>query len=106
MHFWIRRSALAAVLVLSVSACAGENGAEPTALPTTTTTTATTEAPARTTGAGGTVEDTSTTLGATTSPPQVEGPVAPDFVFALADGSSFSLSDEQKPVYLVFWAEW
>ena len=29
-----------------------------------------------------------------------------DFTFALADGSEFALSAEQKPVYLVFWAEW
>ena len=98
MQHWIRRSALAAVIVLSVAACAGDGGAEATVPPTTTT--ATSQAP----GAGG--EDTSTTLGVTAAPPQIEGPAAPDFVFALADGSSFSLSDEQKPVYLVFWAEW
>ena len=35
-----------------------------------------------------------------------DGPPAPDFELALADGSTFKLSDEQKPVYLVFWAEW
>ena len=112
MQHWIRRSALAAVIVLSVAACAGDGGAEANLAPTTTTatsqapTTATSQAPGSTTGAGAGGEDTSTTLGVTAAPPQIEGPAAPDFVFALADGSSFSLSDEQKPVYLVFWAEW
>lgn len=36
----------------------------------------------------------------------VDGPPAPDFELAVADGSVFKLSDEQKPVYIVFWAEW
>jgi cytochrome oxidase Cu insertion factor (SCO1/SenC/PrrC family) len=31
---------------------------------------------------------------------------APDFTLALGTGESFTLSAEQKPVYLVFWAEW
>ncbi len=44
--------------------------------------------------------------GDTTPAPAVEGPAAPDFDLTLSDGSSFSLSAEQKPVYLVFWAEW
>jgi ABC-type Fe3+-hydroxamate transport system substrate-binding protein len=37
-----------------------------------------------------------------------EGPLAPDFTLALgADGSeTFVLSQEAKPVYMVFWAEW
>ena len=39
-------------------------------------------------------------------PPSFDGPPAPNFELALADGSSFVLSDEQKPVYLIFWAEW
>lgn len=39
-------------------------------------------------------------------PPAVDGPPAPDFTIALADGSSFTLSAEEKPVYMVFWAEW
>jgi len=36
----------------------------------------------------------------------VDGPLAPDFTIALGDGGEFTLSAEQKPVYLVFWAEW
>ena len=35
-----------------------------------------------------------------------ETPVAPDFELALGDGGTFRLSDETKPVFLVFWAEW
>ena len=38
--------------------------------------------------------------------PSVDGPPAPDFELVLADGGSFSLADEQKPTYMVFWAEW
>jgi len=36
----------------------------------------------------------------------IDGPPAPDFTLALGDGGEFTLSAEQKPVYLVFWAEW
>ena len=36
-----------------------------------------------------------------------DGPPAPDFFMTLENRSSgFQLSDEQKPVYMVFWAEW
>ncbi len=73
-----------------------------------------------TTVAAQTGEDGSTTSttveGTTTMPPETEaspstaapidGPPAPDFTLALGDGGEFTLSAEQKPVYLVFWAEW
>lgn len=32
--------------------------------------------------------------------------VAPDFSLALGDGSTFTLSEEARPVFMVFWAEW
>lgn len=35
-----------------------------------------------------------------------EGPVAPDFTLALEPSGEFVLSQEVKPVYMVFWAEW
>jgi hypothetical protein len=35
-----------------------------------------------------------------------DGPSAPDFTLALGDGTSFSLSEESKPVYMIFWADW
>jgi len=43
---------------------------------------------------------------ATPNPVVVDGPPAPDFTLALDGGEVFSLSAEQKPVYMVFWAEW
>lgn len=68
-----------------------------------------------TSGTDGTTSDTEASDGGTddteapasTDPPP-EGPVAPDFTLALgADGSeSFVLSQEAKPVFMVFWAEW
>ena len=33
-------------------------------------------------------------------------PLAPDFTLELGDGASFTLSEGERPVYLVFWAEW
>ncbi len=50
----------------------------------------------------------------TTTIPDSEGPsttasdrpVAPDFTLELNDGGSYTLSEGEKPVYLVFWAEW
>jgi hypothetical protein len=62
-----------------------------------------------------TAEDTSTTRdsmgdsGASLVPNATiapEGPAAPDFTIALGDGGSFTLSEEAKPVYMIFWAEW
>jgi hypothetical protein len=38
--------------------------------------------------------------------PPIDGPVAPPFELALHSGDVFSLAAEQKPIYLVFWAEW
>lgn len=47
-------------------------------------------------------EDTS----AEEAKPLPEGPSAPDFTLALEPGGEFVLSQEVKPVYMVFWAEW
>jgi hypothetical protein len=40
--------------------------------------------------------------------PPPEGPPAPDFTLALGEGGSdtFTLSQESKPVFMIFWAEW
>ena len=35
-----------------------------------------------------------------------EGPVAADFTIDLNKTGTFTLSEEARPVYLVFWAEW
>lgn len=31
---------------------------------------------------------------------------APDFSLELGDGGTFTLSEETRPVFMVFWAEW
>jgi hypothetical protein len=47
--------------------------------------------------------------GATLVPNQTiapEGPAAPDFTMALANGDTFTLSEQATPVYMIFWADW
>lgn len=100
-----RLAALAPVVALLVAACgSGDPGA---GSPSTTTTTipaepATTVSPSPDSTAAA---DTTTTTAAST-PTTSDRPLAPDFTLALGDGGSFTLSEEQKPVYMVFWAEW
>jgi hypothetical protein len=109
MRLWLQRSALAMAIVLALVACAADGGTPAgVAVPSDTSdSTTTSQASSSTTDvSGGGEGTTSTPVEVTDPPPQVEGPAAPDFTFAMADGSAFSLSDEQKPVYLVFWAEW
>lgn len=80
--------------MLLVTACGG--GASETTSPDTT-------APDTTAGS---VAATSTTTSTTTPAPGHDRELAPDFTLALADGTSFTLSEAGRPVYLVFWAEW
>lgn len=47
-----------------------------------------------------------TESGSAVPAPSSDGSVAPDFTTVLADGSAFNLGEHDKPVYLVFWAEW
>lgn len=76
-----------------------------TVAPTETTAgTSETTAGQATTTEGSDAEAAPTTEAAQSS--GVEGPVAPDFEFLLDDGSTFVLSEEAMPVYMVFWAEW
>lgn len=42
----------------------------------------------------------------TTVPAEPQGPIAPDFTLTLGDGGTYTLSEGEKPVYMVFWAEW
>ena len=46
---------------------------------------------------------TETTVAEESAP---DGPLAPDFTMALRSGGNFTLSEESKPVYMIFWAEW
>lgn len=84
------------VLVVLAAACApGQTVGDPT-----------TTAPS-----GG--ETTSSTAPGTTGPtsppptsPDHDRELAPDFTLLLGDGDTFTLSATDKPVYLIFWAEW
>ena len=103
----MRRTSSAVVFALALVAC-GDSAPVGSADPSTTTAGATTSPPS--TGAPGTTGATATTSAPmeTTTRVRPDGEAAPDFTLALAlgDGGTFTLSDEQKPVYMVFWAEW
>jgi hypothetical protein len=66
-----------------------------------------------TTTTSGTLPESTMTTAATPGSVTTEAPpttppenAAPDFSLQLGDGSTFALSAEQKPVFMVFWAEW
>lgn len=44
--------------------------------------------------------------GPTTQQAADEVTPAPDFSLELGDGGTFTLSEETRPVFMVFWAEW
>ena len=109
----MRKLVLLLALVLVISACGGVSGdsGQTTAAPGSTSATQETAAPTDTAeSADPPASDVTTGADAPDEPaeqaPSFDGPPAPDFELALADGSNFSLSAEQKPVYVVFWAEW
>ena len=98
-----------AVVVLGVLAACGETGTvevveiePPPSADVSTTRPATTQAPS---SESTSAADLTTTTEAAT-PVVVDGPPAPDFALALDDGRGFILSEEKKPVYMIFWAEW
>ncbi|MDJ0953083.1 MAG: hypothetical protein QNJ81_05340 [Acidimicrobiia bacterium] len=105
------------VLVLAVLAAACGDSAETTDTPAPTASPQPTESsqPAQDEGGDDAAPETSTAPAqdqnedvppATSGAPSFDGPPAADFQLALGDGSTFSLSGEEKPVYMVFWAEW
>lgn len=94
---------LAMVMALVGAACAGASSAD---APSTGETRVT---------AGSSTSTSPSTTGDETPPTtdevpaaRPEGPLAPDFTLDLgADGAeTFVLSEEAKPVYMIFWAEW
>ena len=97
---------IAALAVVAASCSSGTDETTPAAEVSSTTTAAQSEPDVSTTATS--VPDT--TLPDSEAPPEtaapVDGPPAPDFTMTLDDGSKFTLSEEAKPVYLVFWAEW
>lgn len=109
----IVRHALLLALTLLVAYGAAACGEAPAATTVTTTastspttTEATTVAPD--TIPGSIAPTTTVAPVTTTTVPRVrpEGRDAPDFTLALSEGGSFTLSEEHRPVFLLFWAEW
>jgi len=101
----MRLRPLVVSLLLIAAACGGTSAVEsnaasaPQGQPTT-------ESPGATEPSTATVAPPSNGNTVTTDGPRNDGTPAPDFTTILADGSSFSLAEHDKPVYLVFWAEW
>ena len=89
------RFKISVLLVLAV-ACGGTR--ETVAINVDTT------SPVMTTVSPASAPVTSEAVPEATLPPNA--PMAPDFILALGNGGVFSLEEEKKPVYLVFWAEW
>ena len=108
----MRRLSLVIALALALSACGGTESdtAETAASSSTTDAVSSTAAP--TTGqseAPGASEGTDDPAPAATeapAAPSFDGPPAPDFELVLSNGETFTVSGEQKPIYMVFWAEW
>jgi hypothetical protein len=107
--FTMKRLALFLAVLTVAAACSSTNDAAPTtdAAPATSAgATATTTAPAEDSDA---TRDSMGDSGASLVPNQTiapEGPEAPDFTMALADGDTFTLSEQALPVYMIFWADW
>jgi hypothetical protein len=101
---------IAALAVAAASCSSGTDTAAPAVEASPTSTVAQSEPGVSTMAT--TVPDSapSETVPDSEAPPETAAPVdgtpAPDFTMTLNDGSTFTLSEEQKPVYLVFWAEW
>lgn len=109
----MRKGLILITFALVAASCGGsdEPAAASTAAPESVaspgdvvTTAPATTAPTVTAATGDT--ETAAAPPVTEAGPSFDGPPAPDFELVLSDGSTFTLSDEQKPVYVVFWAEW
>jgi hypothetical protein len=106
MRRWIM---LVGAMALVAAACSGGEAAETVSSSSVATTEAASPGTTATTASEAPADDATTSTAApaeSAPPPPVDAPPAPDFTLALDDGSEFVLSDEQKPVYVVFWAEW
>lgn len=91
-----RFALLVVVLAMTLAACASDSSPTPAAVSSPTTIPS---------AGGGSVppDGSGDDPGANASD---RGPLAPEIVLALGEGGTFVLSEEQKPVYMVFWAEW
>lgn len=108
---------LVATLALIAAACAGTtvedaagssegNVAQSTSSSSTSSSTAPSTDTSPTTDGSTSDDTTSSTVSESASKPVPEGPEAPDFTLALEPSGEFVLSQEVKPVFMVFWAEW
>ena len=99
-----RAGALLVAVAMVVAACSGQ------AAPSEQSTESTAEAPATSGAATESTVDgaTSSTGGGGDAPATTDSgrPRAPDFTLALGDGGTYTLPSGEKPVYMVFWAEW
>lgn len=89
------------IFVTLVAAACASGGSPSTNAPTSSTT-----APSQVTG---TANSSTTAVSSETTAPSGSEPrtlQVPDFTLELSDGSTFTLSEERRPVYLLFWAEW
>jgi hypothetical protein len=95
----IEQAPLAATTTIAAAAKTPSTSRTETTLP---------ESESRSSALAGTTTTTLEPTEASVPGPPPEGPPAPDFTLALGeDGSStFTLSQETKPVFLIFWAEW
>lgn len=108
----LNRSSIIALMVLAVLGVAcGATDEQTGAGPSSSVTVA---APADDAGASSSTLATSAPDASATTPstssdrpaPDPSRQLAPDFSLELANGSTFVLSEETRPVYMVFWAEW
>ena len=100
----MRKTALVSLIVLAFGACgSGVVATEPS--PSVTDAPAA-DAPAA--EAPGSPEATQPATGEPSAHPAIpdDAADAPGFTLLLGDGTSYTLSEDPKPVYLVFWAEW
>ena len=78
--------------------------------PASSVTSAVPDAPASTAvpaeGATPTVAPPNSETNTTRPAPNPDRDLAPDFSLTLSDGTEYQLSNETRPVYMVFWAEW
>ncbi len=94
------------VLVLIAAACGGGSAVTTVTSAPSAPAGSVTEAPDSTEAPGATEAPDTTAGTVETEAPRTDGTPAPDFTTILADGSTFSLGEHDKPLYLVFWAEW
>lgn len=90
----MKRVAVLAVVIVGLAACG-----DPATFDAATT------SRSLPTGESTSTPTVSASTSSATSVPEVRDTV-PDFTLALGDGGTFVLSQEARPVYLVFWAEW